>query len=89
MVFLFEKTTKGDVASIYANCETALAREERFAGCAQPDGDRLCAWIRMAEHSIPKITGPPQAGLHLGRRFGAAFRRFDRGQDRFARRLRS
>jgi hypothetical protein len=69
----------GNPGSIYANCEAALAREEHFAGCAQPDLDCFRAWIRMAEHSIPKITGPPQARLHLRRGVDAVFRRLNRG----------
>jgi hypothetical protein len=55
-----------------------LAREERFGGCTQPDGDRLRSWIGTAEHTISKITRPPQTGFHSGRRFDAAFRRFNR-----------
>src|SRR5258708_36349170 len=64
-----------------------LACEERLGGCTQPDCDRLRSWIGTAEHAISKITRPPQTGFHSGRRFDAAFRRFNRGQDYLARRL--
>jgi hypothetical protein len=57
-----------------------LACKERLGGCTQPDGDRLRSWIGTAEHTISKITRPPQTGFHSGRRFDAAFRRFNRGQ---------
>jgi hypothetical protein len=36
-----------------------LAYEQCFGYCMQPDGNRLRSWIGMAEHTIPKITGPP------------------------------
>jgi hypothetical protein len=64
-----------------------LACKERLGGCTQPDSDRLRSWIGTAEHTISKITRPPQTGFHSGRRFEAAFRRFNRGQDRLARGL--
>jgi len=38
----------------------------------------------MAEHPIPKITRPAQGGFHLCRRFRAAFRGCDCGQDNLA-----
>src|SRR5260370_36267657 len=54
-----------------------LACEERFAGCTQPDGDRLRSWIGIAEHAMSKITRPPQTGLHSGRRIEASVCRFN------------
>ena len=64
-----------------------LQRAVVAARTAKPDGDRFRSGIGIAKHPIPKITRPPQMGLHLGRRFSAALRTFDRGQQRFARRL--
>jgi hypothetical protein len=59
--------------------------EKRLAGRTKPEGDRLRAWIRMADHPIPKITGPAQPGFHLGGGVGTPLRCLNRGENCFTR----
>src|ERR1700760_1837267 len=46
--------------------------KNRLAGSTYPKSYRLSAGIRMTEHPLAKITGPPQPRLHLGGAVGAA-----------------
>ena len=63
--FPWEKTTKGDVASVYTNCETALKSGN-------------CSFLRLKLHladGVPPTTAFPEAGRKLAaiKCFGTPF----------------